>query len=57
MTIRDDGCGFDPATALGHQDGHLGLWVMSERARDTGGALDVTTAPDAGTTVTLRLPL
>ena len=56
MTIRDDGCGFDPAMALGHQDGHLGLWVMSERARDTGGVLDVTTAPDAGTTVTLRLP-
>jgi signal transduction histidine kinase len=57
MTIRDDGCGFDPATALGHQDGHLGLWVMSERARDAGGALDVTTDQHAGTTVTLRLPL
>ena len=57
MTIRDGGRGFDPATALGHQDGHLGLWVMGERARDAGGALDVTTTPEAGTTVTLRLPL
>jgi nitrate/nitrite-specific signal transduction histidine kinase len=56
MTIRDEGCGFDPARALGHQDGHLGLWVMGERARDAGGALDVTTAPDGGTTVELRLP-
>ena len=43
MTIRDHGSGFDPAGALGHQDGHLGLWVMSERARDAGGALEVTT--------------
>jgi nitrate/nitrite-specific signal transduction histidine kinase len=57
MTIRDHGSGFDPAGALGHQDGHLGLWVMSERARDAGGVLEVTTAPRAGTTVTLRLPL
>ena len=40
LTVRDDGCGFDPAHARGVEDGHLGLTVMRERARGYGGECD-----------------
>ena len=46
MTIRDDGCGFDPhrsAAALGQR--HLGLISMRERAAMAGGTLTVDSAP------------
>jgi signal transduction histidine kinase len=57
LTIADDGCGFDPALAPGVEDGHLGLTVMHERARGYGGTCEITSAPGAGTNVTLWLPL
>jgi signal transduction histidine kinase len=57
LTIADDGCGFDPALAPGVEDGHLGLTVMYERARGYGGTCEITSAPGAGTNVTLWLPL
>lgn len=56
LDIRDDGIGFDLA-ALRPQRGHYGLLGLNERAQLTGGALDITSAPGAGTRVQLRLPL
>ncbi len=56
LEIRDDGVGFDPQ-ALRPQQGHYGLLGLRERAELTGGALDITSAPGAGTRVRLRLPL
>lgn len=56
LDIRDDGIGFDVA-AIGQQRGHYGLVGLHERAQLTGGVLDVTSAPGAGTRVRLRLPL
>ena len=56
-SIADDGCGFDPSTAPGVEDGHLGLTVMRERARGLGGECEITSSPDTGTLVTLWIPL
>ena len=53
LEVRDEGRGFDPAaTPLG-----LGLLAARDRAEALGGRLHVASAPGAGTTVTLRLPL
>ena len=57
LTVRDDGRGFDPAAALGVEDGHLGLTVMRERARGYGGECTVTSSPGEGTEVRLWIPL
>ena len=46
--MADDGRGFDPATAPGVEDGHLGLTVMRERARGYGGECEITSAPGPG---------
>lgn len=54
VTVRDDGIGFDPATATGAR---LGLLGMQERARAVGGRLVVSAVPDDGTSVTLTVPL
>jgi signal transduction histidine kinase len=56
LEVCDDGCGFDPATAPGVGEGHLGLTVMRERARAYGGDCTVESAPGAGTRIRLRIP-
>jgi signal transduction histidine kinase len=56
LHVTDDGCGFDPATAPGAGEGHLGLTVMRERARAYGGDCTVESAPGAGTRIRLRIP-
>lgn len=48
LLVRDDGRGFDTATAHG---GGFGLTSMRERAAGFGGSLTVTSAPGEGTTV------
>lgn len=53
VTIRDDGCGFDPQ----HVRHGLGMETMAARAVHVGGQLQVESAPGAGTTVRARLPL
>lgn len=56
--VRDDGIGFDPATvAEREREGHFGLRGMRERVEGLQGTADVDSAPDSGTTVTLRAPL
>ena len=52
LDVRDDGRGF--ATDEAQPPGHFGLTGMRERAAAIGGTLDVTSEPDAGTTVRLR---
>jgi NarL family two-component system sensor histidine kinase YdfH len=55
IAVRDDGRGFDPQAVNG-EAGHYGLIGLRERARLAGGALEITSAPGAGTTLRLRLP-
>ncbi|MEZ4730575.1 MAG: PAS domain S-box protein [Caldilineaceae bacterium] len=59
LIIEDDGCGFDVAAALATAGRrlHLGLSGMRERAGLVGGQLDVESAPGAGATVYLHIPL
>lgn len=55
VQIRDDGSGFD--TELAPPDDHFGLRSMRRRAELVGGRCEISSAPGAGTTVTVRLPL
>jgi signal transduction histidine kinase len=56
LTVADDGAGFDLPAAV-RSSRRLGLTSMRERAQALGGTLHVDTAPGAGTTVTLEVPL
>ena len=56
VEVRDAGKGFDPHDVALQSGRHLGLAGMRDRASLAGGTLDVESAPDHGTRVTLRLP-
>ena len=53
LSVRDDGCGFDPASKVGLG---LGLRGMEERSELVGGSLDVRSSPEKGTTIVLEVP-
>jgi signal transduction histidine kinase len=53
VTVRDDGHGFDPATA----NGGFGLTGMRERVELAGGRLAIESAPGEGTTVSATISL
>lgn len=53
LIICDNGRGFDPnATAHG-----MGLASLRERAQNLGGTFNLTSAPEKGVSITLRIPL
>ncbi|MFP3467097.1 sensor histidine kinase [Leifsonia sp. SIMBA_070] len=52
LTVRDDGHGFDAAAP---RDGY-GIDGMQARIREVGGVFRLTTAPGAGTRLTVELP-
>lgn len=52
--VTDDGVGFDPA---GPSQRSLGLRGMGERTSLVGGRVEITSAPGAGTTVSLEVPV
>ena len=54
VSIVDDGKGFNPSA---RQHGGLGLRGIEERVKELHGKLTVHSAPDAGTTVKLSLPI
>jgi two-component system sensor histidine kinase DegS len=54
LSVRDDGCGFDPSAT---RHGHYGLRNMRERAMKLGGELALESAPGRGTCLLLSLPL
>ncbi|MDE2125678.1 MAG: response regulator [Armatimonadetes bacterium] len=57
LTIEDDGVGFDPeGNAPGEREPGYGLEGMAERARLTGGTLQVESRPGWGTRVTCVIP-
>ena len=53
VSVSDNGIGFEP----GRRIGGLGLKGIEERVRELHGTLAITSAPGAGTTLTIRLPL
>lgn len=58
LTVRDDGRGFDAATAVAdsHEADSFGLQAMRERVEQLDGTLLVESAPGRGTTISARLP-
>ena len=54
--VRDAGPGFDPTAVRPDRGRHVGLGLLRERARLSGGALEVDSRRGEGTTLTLRLP-
>jgi signal transduction histidine kinase len=57
VQVADDGPGFDPASALGPVDGHIGLALLADAAEGVGGRLDLRSRPGRGTTVRLNVPV
>ncbi|MCW2545128.1 MAG: periplasmic sensor signal transduction histidine kinase, partial [Frankiales bacterium] len=55
-TVQDKGPGFDPAAVRPDRGRHVGLGLLRERARLSGGGLDIDSQPGVGTTLTLRMP-
>ncbi|MBP0460400.1 GAF domain-containing sensor histidine kinase [Streptomyces montanisoli] len=55
LRVVDDGKGFEPR-AVRREGRHLGLVSMRDRASGVGGRLTVTSAPGAGTTITMEVP-
>jgi len=56
LTVRDDGSGFDPATALAAADGHFGIDGMRERTGRMGGRFHLSSTPGEGTRIEVRIP-
>jgi PAS domain S-box-containing protein len=54
ITVRDEGSGFDPQKV---QKKRYGLAGVRERARLLGGAVRIESAPGAGATIRVELPL
>lgn len=54
LEISDDGVGFDPSLS---RPGHMGLKTMAARANRLGGTFEVRSAPGAGSTLLVKVPL
>ncbi|GAA1507191.1 sensor histidine kinase [Nocardioides humi] len=57
LDVRDDGRGFDPTQVRASGTRGRGLAGIRDRAAALGGRADVESAPDEGTTVSVRFPL
>jgi len=55
MRVADDGCGFDPETAL-KESGHYGLVSMRERAEQVRGRITIASTPGSGTEIETVVP-
>jgi two-component system NarL family sensor kinase len=57
LVVSDDGRGFDPAIREQRlAEGHLGLSLAEELARQSGGHLEISSSEGAGTRVELEVP-
>ena len=56
LSIRDDGQGFKAHALHERPFGHLGIEGMRQRAIILGGTLEITSAPNQGTIIEVRLP-
>ncbi len=55
LVVEDNGVGFDLQAVRG--EGRLGLVGIRERAALAGGAVEIETAPNAGTTLYVQIPV
>ena len=57
FSVKDDGCGFDPMTRLGSDDGHFGLQGVQERIESIGGKVTIVSAPGRGTKISASITM
>jgi signal transduction histidine kinase len=58
VEIRDDGRGSSPAEREHRrQEGHLGLGLLGDLAREMGGSLELESEPGGGTVITATFPV
>lgn len=57
LLVEDNGRGFNPGEIVPSSEHGLGLLGMRERTRQCGGAFEVESAPNRGTTVRVSIPL
>jgi len=55
--VRDNGCGFDPETAPGFEQGHYGLLGIRERIEELEGEFTLASEPGKGTTATIAIAM
>ncbi|TAK13266.1 MAG: sensor histidine kinase [Anaerolineae bacterium] len=56
VTVRDDGCGFDPLAIDARRKPSWGLLGMRERAALLNGDFDLQSRPGQGTSITVSIP-
>jgi signal transduction histidine kinase len=57
LLVSDDGLGFSVDEALARPaEGHFGLRLLSDQARDAGGTLEINSTPGQGTRLHLEVP-
>lgn len=58
LSVRDDGCGFDPAKRPGTGEGHFGIDGIKARLERLGGNLTIESSPENGTkaVVSIKMP-
>lgn len=57
LQVKDNGKGFALDHCEGPRDGHFGLLGIAERAKRLHGQIAFASAPDAGTTVRVQIPI
>jgi len=57
LSVRDNGCGFDPENCPGMEEGHFGLLGVRERIEKFDGTLEITSTPGKGSRFVARLGL
>ena len=55
FSVRDNGSGFDPATAPGFAEGHYGLVGITERVESLEGEFNIESSPGSGAKATARI--
>jgi signal transduction histidine kinase len=55
LTVKDDGCGFDPKTPI--EGDHFGLAFMRERLDEIQGDLHIESNPGCGAIISMSIPI
>jgi signal transduction histidine kinase len=57
LQVKDNGKGFALDDCAGPREGHFGLLGISERTKRLQGQIAFSSAPNAGTTVRVQIPI
>ena len=55
FSVKDNGCGFDPAALPGLAEGHFGLAGIRERVARVGGSLSIDSVPGRGAKISVAM--